>query len=713
MNKLLLTIMGCSLSLLAHAALPVTVQGCPYKAKVKTNEKAVNPQPMSTEVVDFDQIKYWAGTGSNRCAVIIQWNDDREESAKVFGYKWDGEACGEDALRAICSHPQLYGAFQTGTTYGSVLQGFGWDVNNDGVFTITEKISDTESNVYTPDSDGLFLDQIISSDDVTATDANDYWYSGWYEGFWSYWVSDNGGSLTFSGTGMTGRVLTDGCIDAWQFAKGMSNSDWKSLEYAEGPAARPEVGDWFEHNVLHYKITDNSVENPQVCVTYHHDQNKSNYAYYVGDLVVPEKIEYQGIEFTVTGIEEKALYKSTQLTSISLPNTITTIGECAFQACGKLTEITIPSGVTALPEKCFSLCRKLKTVNGMDNIQTLGADVFNTCTVLETIHIPAAVTEIPDNCFNECNALASVTGMENVTKVGFSAFFNTSLMTDYSALSKVTSIGGFAFCGNVNVETFPLMEGLTSIGNAAFGECTSLKYLIIPQAYNDAILPELFSNSGNRDVVVYMATTTPCELGLYSFRVASDKVAKVYIPYGLKETYYATDFLWEDCDLNYLTPKAIFVQENVDIENNECNFSAVVENNGIVEENIPQYFIDKNDFTSYNNAVAQMAKLEYRSTEEGAVIEEVLATAEESAVSATLSGVAPGNYEYRWVSNDGALTSEWTSFVIEVQSGIDSIAEDAQSVEYYTIDGLRVENPTNGIYLQRQGNKTIKKVIRK
>ena len=32
-------------------------------------------------------------------------------------------------------------------------------------------------------------------------------------------------------------------------------------------------------------------------------------------------------------------------------------------------------------------------------------------------------------------------------------------------------------------------------------------------------------------------------------------------------------------------------------------------------------------------------------------------------------------------------------------------------VEYYTIQGIRVENPSNGIYIVRQGNKVTKRIF--
>jgi len=45
-------------------------------------------------------------------------------------------------------------------------------------------------------------------------------------------------------------------------------------------------------------------------------------------------------------------------------------------------------------------------------------------------------------------------------------------------------------------------------------------------------------------------------------------------------------------------------------------------------------------------------------------------------------------------------------------TGIDSILEEEIPAEYYNLDGVRVENPTNGLYIRRQGDKVTKVIIR-
>lgn len=46
-----------------------------------------------------------------------------------------------------------------------------------------------------------------------------------------------------------------------------------------------------------------------------------------------------------------------------------------------------------------------------------------------------------------------------------------------------------------------------------------------------------------------------------------------------------------------------------------------------------------------------------------------------------------------------------------IETGITDINPDANDAEYYNLQGIRVDNPENGIYIRRQGNKTTKVIL--
>ena len=49
----------------------------------------------------------------------------------------------------------------------------------------------------------------------------------------------------------------------------------------------------------------------------------------------------------------------------------------------------------------------------------------------------------------------------------------------------------------------------------------------------------------------------------------------------------------------------------------------------------------------------------------------------------------------------------------EESSGIENVAVDANApVEFYNLQGVRVDEPANGIFIRRQGNKAVKVLVK-
>ena len=62
-------------------------------------------------------------------------------------------------------------------------------------------------------------------------------------------------------------------------------------------------------------------------------------------------------------------------------------------------------------------------------------------------------------------------------------------------------------------------------------------------------------------------------------------------------------------------------------------------------------------------------------------------------------------------------TSPWKNFYIQEKdyAGIEDIVADDNSdeqIEYFNLNGVRVENPQNGIFIRRQGNKVEKVIVK-
>lgn len=244
-----------SVSVLAQTTT-INVQGQQHKvnatvaARIQKAAKAV-----ASTGIDFSKIERWAGEGDCKAALAIKWADGQNDGKTlVWGYRWKSseKKTGEDLIRAVAkADPAFYVLARSGTSFGTTFGGFGYDIDgNRNIIVTTPK----NNEVY-PRNGIVYVNSYVF-DDCAATDiTNDAWNSGWGKGFWSYNVADKAeDALGFSGTGASGRVLTDGCVDAWVFSKfsGASNEyDGNikylpaTVDYTKGVFIVNE--DWFGH----------------------------------------------------------------------------------------------------------------------------------------------------------------------------------------------------------------------------------------------------------------------------------------------------------------------------------------------------------------------------------------------------------------------------------------------------------------------------------
>ena len=61
---------------------------------------------------------------------------------------------------------------------------------------------------------------------------------------------------------------------------------------------------------------------------------------YVGDIKIPGTVEFDGVPYCVTSIDEETFFDCKSLTSITIPESLTSIEWWAFCGCKSLTDIT-------------------------------------------------------------------------------------------------------------------------------------------------------------------------------------------------------------------------------------------------------------------------------------------------------------------------------------------------------------------------------------
>ena len=187
----------------------------------------------------------------------------------------------------------------------------------------------------------------------------------------------------------------------------------------------------FEVDGIYYNYYgSNSVE-----VTYK-DYNNGNCNSYSGDVVIPETVTYNDVEYKVTSIGNCAFYNCSGLTSVTIPQGVTTIESFAFGECSGLTSVTIPQGVTEIGDEAFSNCSGLKSVY---------------------------ISSIED----WCNIAFYTPGSTPLYYADY-LFLNGTLVTDLEIPNTVTEIKDYAFFGFGNFTSINIPASVTSIGKYAF-----------------------------------------------------------------------------------------------------------------------------------------------------------------------------------------------------------------------------------------------------
>ncbi|MBD5211217.1 MAG: leucine-rich repeat protein [Bacteroidales bacterium] len=204
----------------------------------------------------------------------------------------------------------------------------------------------------------------------------------------------------------------------------------------------------------------------------------------IHDLVIPDYIEYDGIQIPVTSIRNNAFYRgyNTDNENITgllvIGNNIKTIGSWAFYCCRSLTgSLTIGDLVTTIGDYAFCSCSGFKgSLTIGDSVVTIGTSAFSGCTGFTgTLTIGNSVTTIGNSAFYNCSGFTgSLTIGDSVITIGTSAFYKCTGFTGSLTIGdSVTTIGDRAFyqCEHF-AGSLTLGNSVTSIGSYAFYLCS-------------------------------------------------------------------------------------------------------------------------------------------------------------------------------------------------------------------------------------------------
>ena len=238
-------------------------------------------------------------------------------------------------------------------------------------------------------------------------------------------------------------------------------------------------------------------------------------------LVIPEKVTYEGEEYTVAAIGSSAFTYS-RIKHIVIPPTVREIKWRAFSHVYELEELVIPNTVKVIGDEVFAGTEMNlgsiypKVVIFPEEVESIGTGLFAWRERGWQMSLPGNITEVPKNTFYR------------------------GLLKEWKNLPEsVEVIGPSAFYGNC-FESISLPNGLKEIWSGAFERCNDLKSVTIPASVT-FIGRYAFSQASD-----YWGSDVKEECGLETMRVLSlpfdcelkfTKKTVLIVPAGTKELF--------------------------------------------------------------------------------------------------------------------------------------------------------------------------------
>lgn len=245
---------------------------------------------------------------------------------------------------------------------------------------------------------------------------------------------------------------------------------------------------------------------------------------YSGNVIIPTSVEYNGVKYNVTKIENNAFYKCSTLSSITIPEGVTEIGYNSFYMCGSLATVTMPVSTTSIKDYAFYSCSNLTSITIPENVTMIGSrafmncenlsevifnakscvtksaaddgvQIFTNCNKLTTITFGNNVTELPDHLFESCIGISDIAMPENIKTIGSYTFSHCTNLVNVTLPKDLTSINSdaFSYCSNLTKINIP--KNVSSIGSRAFEHCINLNNINIPQNANNINMSTFYNTA--------------------------------------------------------------------------------------------------------------------------------------------------------------------------------------------------------------------------
>lgn len=242
-------------------------------------------------------------------------------------------------------------------------------------------------------------------------------------------------------------------------------------------------------------------------------------AKYSGDVIIPETIFLESVEYVVTSIDRDAFFYCPDLLSVTIGDNVIKIGKMAFSACNNLSDVMFGKRIEKIDDSAFSGCTALRTINLPGGIETIGESAFSGCTGLLSVSLPGSLTQIKNMAFYCCVALESIDIPSGITEISDFTFYGCSGLKSIKFPAELIRIGDGSFYGCTSLESLNLPSGIVSIGEAAFALCEALKELIIPEGFKTIEKMAFYGGLGLEKIMLPSSITSIGEMAFYSMGI--------------------------------------------------------------------------------------------------------------------------------------------------------------------------------------------------
>lgn len=211
---------------------------------------------------------------------------------------------------------------------------------------------------------------------------------------------------------------------------------------------------------------------------------------YQGDIVIPDKVTKDGVEYPVVGVNSYAFMRNRSLTSVQLPSSVVMIDYHAFYQCSMLSSVTMPGVVSINNDEYLFSESKISSLSLPKTLKSISSSIFKYMSNLTSITV--------DDDNELYKSVDRVLYDKNVTKiVGFPAKRGGT----YTIPATITTVSSGSFPDNVSIDELIVPATVTKIENSAFGYYPYIKKLTIEDSNSELTLGtgnnSTYFNDGN------------------------------------------------------------------------------------------------------------------------------------------------------------------------------------------------------------------------